>query len=446
MAWWNFKKENRDAINTGLTLDQILSSYVGASEITKTQAMMVPSVASCVNLISDTVASLPIKLYEINDEQETTEEVKGDPRIALLNVDTGDTLNPYMMKKAMVEDLLMDGAGYIYINKYRNTVKSLNYVQNDQVGVMVVDPNPIFKKLEFVVYGQTYKEFDFLKVTRKTTDGVQGYGILKENNQILSVAYNQLLFEDLLYRTGGNKKGYLSSQNRLSEPALQALKTAFANLYQNNTENVIVLNAGVEFKESNSTAVEMQVNANKETNDEAICKIFGVPTMLLGGKTASAGVDMVYDSWFKLSIIPILKAIETALNRDLLLSKEKGRLAFQFDAGEVLRADILKRYQSYQLAIESGILQVDEIRNLEGWAPIDFNFIKLGLQDVLYRPDTGEIYTPNTNQLVKMGQQIEGAGGTGVPTVDSPKAQDKPQGNTKAPQKGGDNNESGNKK
>lgn len=448
MAWWNFRKtEKRDTVNSGLTLDQILSSNVLASKVTREEALMIPSVASCVNLISDTVASLPIRLYEINDALETTSEVKGDNRVALLNDDTGDTLNPFMMKKALVEDMLLDGAGYCYINKQRNNVKSLNYVLNSQVGTFIVDPDPIFKKIDITVYGGVYKEWEFLKITRKTQNGVQGFGIIQENNQILSVAYNQLLFEDLLYRTGGNKKGYLTSQNRLSPEAMTALKNAFANLYQNNSENVIILNAGIEFKESNNSAVEMQVNQNKETNDEAICKIFGVPTMLLGGKTASSGVEMVYDSWFKLSIIPILKAIETALNRDLLLTKEKGKLAFRFDTTEVLRADILKRYQAYQLGIESGILQVDEIRNMEGYIPIGFDFIKLGLSDVLYRPETGEIYTPNTNQLAKMGDSIEGANGTstnskGVPTVDnSPKAQE-----TNPPKEGGENNEGGSTK
>lgn len=442
IAWWNFKKvEKRDTVNTGLTLDQILSSFVDPSEITKEQAMMIPSVAACVNLISDTVASLPIKLYKINADEQTTVEVKDDQRVTLLNTDTGDTLSPYMWKKMLVEDMLIYGAGYSYINKQRNLVKSLNYVSNPQVGVTLVDPDPIFKNLDIIVYGQQYKEFEFVKLLRKTHDGVQGKGVLKENNKILSVAYNQLLFEDLLYRTGGNKKGYLTSSSRLSPEAMTSLKQAFANLYQNNNENIIVLNSGLEFKESNSTAVEMQVNSNKVTNDEAICKIFGVPTMLLGGKTASSGVEMVYDSWVKLSIIPILKAFETALNRDLLLTKEKKTMTFKFETTEILRADILKRYQAYQLAVESNLLGIDEIRNMEGFKPLNFDYIKLGLADVLYDPETKQVYTPNTNQVVKMGEKVEGAAGPGETEPENNEQNEPP--NTL---KGGDNDESGNQK
>jgi HK97 family phage portal protein len=369
------------------------------------------------------------------------EEVKNDPRVTLLNTDTGDLLNPFQWKKALVEDCLTYGAGYSYINRQRNSVQSLNFVPNQQIGVMVLDPNPIFKKYEFTVYGEMYKEFQFIKLTRKTINGVQGIGTIDENNKVLSVSYNQLVFEDMLYRTGGQRKGFLKSSSRLSPEAMTSLKQAFANLYSNNSENVIILNNGLEFQESNNSSVEMQVNANKVANDQAIYKMFSVPVELLNGK-ATGGNEMLYDSFIKLAILPMLKAFETSLNRDLLLQKEKGQYRFEFETTEILRANILQRFQAYQLAIDSGILQVDEIRSMENWKPIGFDFIKLGLQDVLYRPETGEIYSPNTNRLAKMGEQIEGATGTGeAPVVDESSATEDP------PLKGGENNnESGNQK
>lgn len=423
MAWWNKKKqptatgeekEERDA------LTDLLGANIDPSAITKEQAMSIPSVAACVNLISDAVASLPIKLYNVNDAGESI-EIKDDPRVILLNVDTGDTLNPYMMKKAMVEDALVDGAGYTYINKQRNEVTSLNFVSNAQMGVMMIDANPIFKKFEFVVYGQTYKEFEFIKLTRKTVDGIQGVGVLKENNLLLSVAYNQLEFEKMLYFKGGQKKGFLKATGKLSQDALNALKTAFMNLYSNNSsDNIIVLNNGLEFQEANNSAVEMQVNQNKIANDDAIFKVFGVPLELLNGK-ATGGNEMLFDSFVKTALLPIIKAFETSLNRDLLLNSEKGKLEFKFDTNEISRADILKRYQAYDFAVRNGILQIDEIRAKEGYKPLDLDFVKLGLQDVLYLPDKKQIYTPNTNKLTDFGKAIVGdANGTGNEPVPQP--------------------------
>jgi HK97 family phage portal protein len=399
MAWFRKKKQ----VEERMTLQELgLAESPDESVITKEQAMNIPAVSSCVNLISDTVASLPIVLYKRDGEGVIPQET--DPRVAMLNVDTKDTLNGFQWKKQLIDDFLMYGAGYSYIKRSRNEVQSLHYVDNRQVSVLV-NPDPIFKKNDFLVYGSNYKDWDFIKLTRKTTDGATGVGVLFESNKVLSVAYNTILFEDLLFRTGGNKKGFLKAANRLSETAMTELKTAFKNLYTNNDSNIVVLNNGLDFQESNNNAVEMQVNQNKITNSNEICKLFGVPVELLNGK-GTGGSEVIYDSFIKTCILPILKSFETALNKDLLLDKEKGSFYFAFDTNELLKGDIEKRFKAYELAVKNGIFQADEIRKKEGVPPMGLDFIKLGLQDVLYNPKTKEIYTPNTNKQVVMGDDV----------------------------------------
>lgn len=430
MAWWNRKKVEKRDISLN---DLLLSSNLDASTISKDQAMTIPALNAAVNLISSTVASLPIKLYKKDGQKITC--IDNDPRVEMLNTTTGDTLDGFQMKKAMVDDHIIYGAGYMYINRFRNDVKSLNYVSNPQVGVSLVNPDPIFKKMEFVIYGAVYQDFQLVKLTRKTKDGVTGTGILSEANKLLSVAYNTLVFEDLLVRTGGNKKGFLKAASRLSKDAIDELKKAFVNLYSNNTENVVVLNNGIEFQESNNNAVEMQINQNKITNNDEIAKMLGIPTELLNGK-ATGGNELLFDSFIKLAILPILKAFETALNKDLLLEKEKGSFYFAFDTNELVKADIVKRFQAYDLAIKNGILQVDEIRSKENFEPLGLDFIKLGLQDVLYNPTTKEIYTPNTNKMVKMGEEPETNPQLAPVVGESPPTGQKPPDGTE----GGDDN------
>src|SRR5690606_8119752 len=125
-------------------------------------------------------------------------------------------------KKALIEDFLLEGAGYAYINRQLNETKSIHYVDNKQVSInMNVDT--IFKSYDILVHGKQYRDFEFIKITRKTKDGITGRGVLKENNKMLSVAYNSLVFEEILVKTGGNKKGFLKSANRLSPEAIEAL-------------------------------------------------------------------------------------------------------------------------------------------------------------------------------------------------------------------------------
>jgi HK97 family phage portal protein len=404
MAFWNRKKRAAPIEKRDLTLnDLLLGSQADDSTITKEQAMTIPALNAGVNLISNTVASLPIKLYQKDGQK--IKCIDHDPRVEMLNTTTGDLLDGFQMKKAAVEDQIIYGAGYIFINRFRNTVKSLNFVSNPQVGVALVNPDPIFKKMEFVIYGNIYQDYQLIKLTRKTRDGITGTGILDEANKLLSVAYNSMVFEDMLVRTGGNKKGFLKAENRLSDTAINAIKAAFKKFYANNTENVVILNSGLSFQEANNSSVEMQINQNKVTNNEEIAKMLNIPVELLNGKVTN--MDMLYELFIKLAILPKLKAFETALNKDLLLEKEKGSFYFAFDTNELVKGDIVKRFQAYEIAVKNSILQVDEIRAKENYEPLGLKFIKLGLQDVLFNPDTGEIYTPNTNKMTKMGEQQE---------------------------------------
>jgi HK97 family phage portal protein len=399
MAWWNFKKkaETRDiSLN-----DLLLSANLDSSIITGEQAMTIPSLNAGINLISSTVASLPIKLYRKDGQK--IKCLDDDPRVKMLNTTTGDLLDGFQMKKALVNDHILYGAGYMFINRERNNVKSLHYVSNPQVGIYLVNPDPIFKQMEFVIYGNVYKDFQMVKLTRKTKDGIQGIGLLSEANKALSVVWNTLQFQDMLVRTGGNKKGFLKAASRLSKEAIEELKAAFKNLYSNNNENVVVLNNGLEFQESNNNAVEMQINQNKQTDSDEIAKLLNIPVEILNGKVTN--MDGLYEAFIKLAIMPIIKAFEAALNKDLLLESEKGSFYFAFDTNELMKGNILQRFQAYDLAIKNGIFQVDEIRAKENVEPLGFDFIKLGLQDVLYDPDTKQIYTPNTNKLMKMGEQ-----------------------------------------
>lgn len=402
MAWWNRKKtkpiEKRD-----LTLNDILLGSQDEGTITKEQAMTIPSLNAGVNLISSTVASLPIYLYQKDGQK--IKRIDDDPRVQMLNTTTGDLLDGFQMKKALVEDHIIYGAGYIFINRVMNQVKSLNFVSNPQVGVALVNPDPIFKQMEFVIYGNIYRDWQLIKLTRKTRDGITGVGVVEELNKMLSVTYNSIVFEDMLVRTGGNKKGFLKSASRLSETAITVLKAAFKSFYSNNTENVVVLNSGLDFQEANNNAVELQINQNKITNAEEIAKLLNIPVELLNGKVTN--MDMLYDSFIRLAILPILKAFETSLNKDLLLEKEKGSFYFACDTTELEKGDIVKRFQAYQIAVQEGILQIDEIRGKEGYEPLGLDFIKLGLQDVLYNPNTKQIYTPNTNKMMVMGQDPE---------------------------------------
>lgn len=381
--------------------DALLRASLSDDYMTRDQAMNVPAFAACVNKIAETVSTIPIRLYRLVDGK--LEAVEDDTRVRLLNDDTGDTLDGVQFKRALVRDYLMGKGGYAFINRTGNRIRSLHYVRESEVSFLFTS-DPIFKDYDIMIQGTKYKPFEFLKALRNTEDGRSGRSVVDENSEVLSVAYHSLKYEKNLVKTGGNKKGFVKSAKKLAEPAIKALKAAWRRLYQNNTENVVILNEGLEFQEASNTSVEMQLNENKKTNSDEICKLFNMPpAMINGGATEQDKTNFV-----QYCLNPILKEFECALNRDLLLESEKGSFYFAADTSELTKGDIEKRFRAYETASKNGFMQIDEIRLRENLPPLGLDFVRLGLQDVLYDPETKQFYMPNMNKTGGLGQKESG--------------------------------------
>lgn len=384
-----FKKEKRAEEIT--VSDQLLRAWLSPTAMTRKKAMEIPSLAGAIDEIAKTVASIPIKLYKKEDTK--VEEVKNDRRVFLLNEETGDTLDASQMKQAMVRDYYLGGGAYIYVEWQGQEVESLRFVEADKVSI-VQNFDPIFKSYSLLINGKSFYPEQFIRVLRNTEDGAKGLSILDQNARALSVAYNSLLYEESLVKAGGNKKGFIKSAKKLTQEAINNLKDAWQKLYQNNTENVVILNDGLEFQEASNTSVEMQLNENKKTNGEEFRRLLGIPDNL--------GTENGDKAFIKYCINGIMNEIITAINRALLLEKEKGTYYFAADMYELTKGDEEKRYGAYKLAAETGWLQIDEIREMENREPLGIDMVKLGLQDVLYNPRTKEVYNINSNKTTKI--------------------------------------------
>lgn len=381
--------------------DVLLRAFLTGEPITRQKAMTLPAVSGAVDFITSAIASMPVYFYR---RTKGNVERRDDPRATMLNGDTGDTLDGFQLKKAMVEDYLMGKGGYCYIARNRNDVTGLYYVATENVSVNI-NADPIYKDFDIIVGANTYKPYEFIKLLRNTRDGASGIGLTAEVSKALETAYQTLLYQLYLVKSGGNKKGFLKSTRRLGQEEIDVLKKSWANLYANNTENVVVLNNGLEFQEASNSSVEMQLNENKKTLESEINGIFHI-------KDNS-------EETYKAAIYPIICAFETALNRDLLLESEKKKCFFAFDTKEITKASLKERFETYQLAKQCGIMTINEMRQAENMNAIEgMDYINLGLDSVLYNTQTGEIYTPNTDST-KNTTDVSGDDSFGFPSPDS---------------------------
>ena len=364
--------------------DVLLSALLNNETITREKALTLPAVSGAVDFICGSIASMPVKLYKYKKGK--VEEVENDSRVRMLNGDTGNTLDGYQTKKAMVEDYLLGKGGYCYIQRNRNnTVTALKYIPDDYV-MPFVNADPMNRFVQFYVGANKIYPWNMVKLLRNTKDGASGEGVTDEISKALETAYSTLLYQLGLVKSGGNKKGFLLSEKRLAKPQLDELKEAWKRMYANNTESVMVLNDGLKFQESSNSSVEMQLNESKKTLQDEINGVFHIHSN--------------FNLTFKEAIYPIVKAFETAINSTLLLEKEKKNFFFEFDTKEIVKASIKERFDAYKVAKETGLMTINELRRMENLNYVDgLDVINVGLGAVLYDINTGTYYTPNTGQV-----------------------------------------------
>lgn len=373
-------------IDTADDIDLNLPSYDATTRVTRQQALSVPAVASALFLISGIIAGIPVRMYK--REGNTIAEILDDERIKLLNIETNSILGAYETKQAMINDLIMEGACYCYIGKHGNSAESLQYLPKHRVSLLD-NGKLIDRQIYYLVDGNYYNNFNIMSAVRNCSDGVHGRGLLDDNAMHISSMYNALVYENGVI-SKGVRKGFLKSEGRLTVKALNALKKAWRYMTSKlGTSDVIVLNKGITFESADSTAVENQLNESKQTNADLIYKIFGF--------TDKTFIDeKAFNIFVKTTIMPIVNCFIEAINRSLLLETEKGSYYFSLDMNDLLKADMLTRFNAYKTALESNWINIDEIRKREDLSPMGIDFVSMNLANVFYYPDTKKVYTPNT--------------------------------------------------
>ena len=385
-----FKREKREEVmNEEKVEDLLLQALLNGGNVDRATALSLPVISGCVDLICNTFAMIPFKLYKetVKDGKKATEEVF-DNRVRIINEDTTDTLDGFQFKKAICEDYLMGKGGYAYIKKIGNKFVGLFYVEESKI-VVQKNTDSIYKRFDVMVDGESYKNHEFLKLLRNTKDGASGKGLTEEISQALQTASRRLRYEYELTATGGSRKGFLKSQKHLDEKSLKALKSAWEEYYAGNA-NTVVLNDGIDFQEASNSSQQNEMDSKTRTFADEVREIFHI--------------NANFDDFIKNAIMPIATAFATALNRDFLLEKEKTNYYFAPDTKELLKGSLKERYDAYRIAITTGFKTRNEIRYMEDDDAIEgLDMISLGLGEVLLNAGTGEIFVPNTNSIAKMG-------------------------------------------
>ena len=148
---------------------------------------------------------------------------------------------------------------------------------------------------------------------------------------------------------------------------------------------------------------DMQLLELKKENNIDICKLFNVDPALLNGNAT----EEQFLLFVKTVILPLFKQFEEVLNKNLLLESEKKSYYFAFDTRELLKADILKRYQAYEIGLRNTFLELNDVRYMENMDKLEGfeDVVKLGLDTVLYNTKNKDIFVANTNTTSNINRE-----------------------------------------
>ena len=398
MGFLDFFRKNKSDPETRMLTVEYLSNILSGNDMTESNAMEIPTVASCVEYIGNKVALAPIHLY--SRSKDGIQKIENDNRLPLLNEEPSNLFDSVLFRKMLVKDYLLHGVCYAYKKMVGNTITELVYVHPSQVQKTWSD-NVLDRQVRYWIQGTEVPEYQIMRIMRQSTDGVNTKGILQINKEELSVAYLQILFGKRIFERNGRKAGFLTAEDKISKEAFADLKEKWPQVYSGQKDASMVLNAGVKFNEMSSSLQEMQVVENKKYDSEKISNLFGLsPSVLNGTATDEQEVNT-----FENAVLPIITALQNGLNKYLLLEREKKEKFFAFDVDTALMGTMEKRFKVYKIGKEGGWLQVDEIRERENMKKLGLNYITMGLQDVLYDPDTKEIFIPNMAATMKTNEK-----------------------------------------
>lgn len=396
---WIDRLRRRRSVAGAITQDELASKLNGGAAMSKGQALAIPAVAGAVEFIAGQAASLPLRLYR--EEDGRVREVQDDPRLQILNDDNGDGMSGYQWRKAAVRDYLLMGRAYLYRNIRRNQLISLHYVDEAYVTV-IPGTDPIYKSSRIQVNGQTYRDYDFVRILRNSRDGATGYGIIQESSDLLWTMDTLQKFERIMVASGGNRRGVFQAKKQLSREMLEEVRDLARRIYSGDSTAAMVLNSNIEFTQTSATPVEMQMTQLATQLNHSLYQALNLPPGVL-----EDGNDAALRQGVRMAVMPVLSAFEAALNKDLLLESEKGTLFFAFDTREMLKGDMESRYRAYGEALRDGWISINEVRYREDMDPIaGMDVLSMSLASVIYDTNTQSYFVPNTS-LVQSG----GAGG-----------------------------------
>lgn len=362
-------------------------SYNCATSYTTEKSMLLSTVYRCVEVISDSVAQLPLEPYKM-DSQGYKIKFTSHPTYKLLNKEPNPRMTRFDFIKVLIVSTLLKGNGYAYIERDgKGDAQGLHFIPAELVTVN--RPKSLKESVSYSIAGLgTVESCNMIHIKNFSYDGIEGVSTLRHARNTLGLSTDAEAHAAGFFKGGANLAGILKSTSNLNNQQKSELKRSWQMAFSPSTgtpNGVAVLEGNLSFEPITVNPTDAQLLETRQFNVVDICRFFGVsPVKAFDlSKSSYSTVEATNLSFLTETLSPLLEKIEMEFERKLYKPSEKDSIDVRFDTATLLRADKQSLANYYQTLFNIGVVSPNDIRkqlDMEAIEGGDNTFVQVNIQ------------------------------------------------------------------
>lgn len=370
----NKKQSTRDY--TMAELLEIFHSETSAGvSITESSSMTIPAVYSCVRLLAETLASIPLLVYR-RDSKGGKYRENGHSLYPILHDQPNPFMTSFTFRETLMAHVSLWGNAYAEIERDGNgDVKHL-WPLNPTMTEPEITKNgtSIYRTVidgkGFVIPGE-----NILHIPGLSFDGLKGKSVIKWASESLGLSKAIEKYGNMFFGRGGNPSGILKSDKKMTDDEKKRLKISWNEAHEGLSRQfrVAVLDQTLNWQQIGINPEDSQALETRKYSRSEIASMFRVPPHMIGDLERATFSNIEHQSieFAIYTIRPWAVRFEQAQNAKLFFDSEKSEYFTEYLLDGLLRGDAKSRADAYHIMRQDGILCADEWRALENMNPIE---------------------------------------------------------------------------
>jgi HK97 family phage portal protein len=387
------KPENRTA---GSAYTFYMGGTTAGKTVTERSAMQMTAVYSCVRILAEAVAGLPLHLYKYTDGG-GKEKALDHPLYRLLHDEPNPEMSSFVFRETLMTHLLLWGNAYAQvIRNGKGEVIALYPLMPNKMSVDRDENGRLYytyyrgsdeaiKNKDFAV---TLQPSDVLHIPGLGFDGLVGYSPIAMAKNAIGMAIACEEYGAKFFANGAAPGGVLEHPGTIKDP--QRVRESWQSTFggSGNANKIAVLEEGMKYTPIGISPEQAQFLETRKFQINEIARIFRVPPHMVGDleKSSFSNIEQQSLEFVKYTLDPWVIRWEQSIQRALLSQGEKAEYFVKFNLEGLLRGDYQSRMNGYAIGRQNGWMSANDIRELE-------NLDRIPVEE------GGDLYLINGNML-----------------------------------------------